>query len=108
MAGKSREGRLSHIFIRVITALTITNFLFFQVGENHILLDHHSLGYRITIDWTELSIVLLPLYVLAERWRMRNSEMEMMPLLIDAGFVLLWIVFLVGVVLYTLAHHAIL
>ena len=104
---KAKGWAIRHIFIRVLTALTAFDFLFFVFGSDG-QSGHRSLLHRMTVRWTLISIVVFPLYILLERLFMRYSDMDVKPLLIDAGFVVLWIFLFFGVILFNMAHYAIL
>jgi hypothetical protein len=105
MTVRRTSFRVAHFLVRaccVINSLAAwAEKLYAPIGPR---LANGAVGYFL-VKWMLISVLLLPLFVGLEAFWMRNSKIERRQLLIDTGFVVVWLVAFFAGLFYAFTHY---
>jgi hypothetical protein len=105
MTARRTSFRVAHFLVRaccVINSLALwADRLYPPIGPR---LANGAVGH-LFVKWAEISVLLIPLFVGLETFWMRDFKIERRQLLIDAGFVVVWLVAFFAGLFYAFTHY---
>jgi hypothetical protein len=104
LVSRRRSYRLAHLAVRVVVAVSVVDFTLAELYQPYFEATGHGLRGKVRIFGEIASMVMVPLYVVAEAWLMRHTPTETRAVMIDFAFAAVWLILFWGALMYSFSH----